>query len=321
MIACHITPDKLHPYNLLYQCYPFLQIRRSRVTLRQNVLPKIFPPPSERKRQRIRGPSVLADTSSSLTSPHSSSQFPNIIGGFSTEPLNLSASSQGNGESKGDWKFPNLLASPVLDDAQSTSLSDSHTGLPRKRKLFPDIFKLEPTSIESPSLTYIDPPSVSEHKPIVVIPPPISPLAVLSTSNEPVTSTTTHVPFSNRPSTSMKIKLEMDALVFDKMTETIRKDVPHRFPSVVVHDCGNHMLLYRVRDTDNANYNPMIDFSLRILMDMTVRVWLRGTRLEDAELDWVLSDSNGRITQWNQLFRILSKYIDGIANPSPDYIY
>ena len=258
------------------------------MTLRPNAVPTIFPPPSERKQRRraLRTQSPSTSTQLSTSRAVESPRFPHLTHGFSSEPLNLTSDSTAEMTLPVvEKKFPNLLAAPHLEETLSTSSSDSFaTQPPIQREL------LEEPVQHSWHRTESQPPAD-----IVIKKRKSSNLLTEQSTSKQSTST-------------MQIKEEPLALSYETMVQTVKDDLSQKFPPIIVQFWHDHILLYTIKDTDNLGCSPVINFCLRILMDMTVRVWVNGTRLKDSQLDFVLSRTNGKITQWIQLYELLSKY-------------
>ena len=70
--------------------------------------------------------------------------------------------------------------------------------------------------------------------------------------------------------------------------------------------CYTTYVLYNCKDNTNRGVN--IQITMRILPDMTVRVFLGDEILPNSELNWALSHTNEIILFWSQLDNLLVRY-------------
>ena len=65
------------------------------------------------------------------------------------------------------------------------------------------------------------------------------------------------------------------------------------YSHINVLPCEDNILLYNVHGKPNTNRGVSVQITMRLLPDMTVRVFLRNEILPNSELNWVLSHTNG----------------------------
>ena len=74
--------------------------------------------------------------------------------------------------------------------------------------------------------------------------------------------------------------------------------------------CEDHVVVYHLNKVDDKEHFAHIPLSLtiRILQDMSVRVFVHSERLPDSDLKWALSHTNGLLHFWSQLDNIITRY-------------
>ena len=72
--------------------------------------------------------------------------------------------------------------------------------------------------------------------------------------------------------------------------------------------CEDHVVVYNLNKVDDNDHFAHISLTIRILQDMSVRVFVHSERLPDSDLKWALSHTNGLLQFWSQLDNIITRY-------------
>ena len=59
---------------------------------------------------------------------------------------------------------------------------------------------------------------------------------------------------------------------------------------------------------DDKEHSAHISLTIRILQDMSIRVFVHSERLPDGDLKWALTHTNGLLQFWSQLDNIITRY-------------
>ena len=103
--------------------------------------------------------------------------------------------------------------------------------------------------------------------------------------------------------------LDADRIIsYQDLKVSAKQHLLDAYSHINVLPCENNILLYNVHGKDNTNRGVSIQMTMRILPDMTVRVFQRDEILPNSELKWALSHPNGILLFWSQLDNLLTRY-------------
>ena len=99
-------------------------------------------------------------------------------------------------------------------------------------------------------------------------------------------------------------------------TEVSNK-IRSEFPGTELHiqECTDHMLIYKLSDGLDVTLNPKINFAMRILQDLSIKMWISNVEIQSQQLKWILGHTGDKLTLWSQLFEMCRRYQDV---PEPD---
>ena len=97
------------------------------------------------------------------------------------------------------------------------------------------------------------------------------------------------------------------------MKESIVEHIRQTYPRISVLLHKNNVLLYCIHGHDDLDIAVNISMTMRILPDMTVRVFINGQKLQPNELNWALSHTNGIVQLWSQIDSLLSRYSSDVV--------
>ncbi len=97
---------------------------------------------------------------------------------------------------------------------------------------------------------------------------------------------------------------------YEHMTRSIEHHLRNTFPHIHVLPCEDNILLYNLDGKDHTDCCVSIPMTIRILPDMTVRIFIKDQKLPSSELKWALSHTKGIVLYWSQLDNILTRYGD-----------
>ena len=88
---------------------------------------------------------------------------------------------------------------------------------------------------------------------------------------------------------------------------------PHlttEFPTtyLIVRQCDDHILIYKLSDSEVLERNPSIYFTIRILKDLSIKVYINGILIHVSQLHWIIGHTNTALSCWTQLFDIIKRY-------------
>ena len=72
--------------------------------------------------------------------------------------------------------------------------------------------------------------------------------------------------------------------------------------------CEDHVVVYNLNKVDDKEHSAHISLTIRILQDMSIRVFVHSERLTDRDLKWALSHTIGLLQFWSQLDNIITRY-------------
>ena len=72
--------------------------------------------------------------------------------------------------------------------------------------------------------------------------------------------------------------------------------------------CEDHVVVYNLNKVDDKEHSAHISLTIRILQDMSIRVFVHSERLPDGDLKWALTHTNGLLQFWSQLDNIITRY-------------
>ena len=72
--------------------------------------------------------------------------------------------------------------------------------------------------------------------------------------------------------------------------------------------CEDHVVVYNLNKVDDKEHSAHISLTIRILQDMSIRVFVHSERLPDGDLKWALTHTNGLFQFWSQLDNIITRY-------------
>ena len=80
-------------------------------------------------------------------------------------------------------------------------------------------------------------------------------------------------------------------------TEVSNK-IRSEFPGTELHiqECTDHMLIYKLSDGLDVTLNPKINFAMRILQDLSIKMWINNVE--------ILSQQNFHIVTWTRKYRM-----------------
>ena len=64
--------------------------------------------------------------------------------------------------------------------------------------------------------------------------------------------------------------------------------------------CEDYVVVYNQNKVYDKEHFPHISLTIRILQDMSIRVYVHSERLTDRDLKWALSHTNGLLQFWSQ---------------------
>ena len=115
-----------------------------------------------------------------------------------------------------------------------------------------------------------------------------------------------------REETLQSAWVESDTIsTYQELTRLIRERLDKSFPAVRSVDCGDHVILYKLEQSEDKDRSVAVAVTIRLLDDMTVSVFIRDGRLPNSELNWALSHTGGKLQLWSQLDNILARYVIG----------
>ena len=80
------------------------------------------------------------------------------------------------------------------------------------------------------------------------------------------------------------------------------------YPEITIQQHVNHVVLFKFKNNDDINSNPVISCCMRIFDDLLVRLWINSVELQKAQFQWLLSHTGGRLCLWSQLWKLLNRY-------------
>ena len=100
------------------------------------------------------------------------------------------------------------------------------------------------------------------------------------------------------------------------MKGSIVEHLCETYPGITVLLHKSNVLLYCLHGHDDLDIAVNISMTMRILPDMTVRVFINGQKLRPNELNWALSHTNGIVQHWSQIDNLLSRYSSDVVEIS-----
>ena len=67
------------------------------------------------------------------------------------------------------------------------------------------------------------------------------------------------------------------------------------YPEIQILQHDNHVVLFKFKNNDDINSNPVISFCMRIFDDLFVRLWSNSVELQKVQLQWLLSHTGSRL--------------------------
>ena len=95
---------------------------------------------------------------------------------------------------------------------------------------------------------------------------------------------------------------------YASLSESIVQHVHDIYPGITVMPHKNNLLLYCLHGQNDLDIGVSCSMTIRILPDMTIRVFIDGQMLSNRELHWALSHTKGKLKLWSQLENMLSRY-------------
>ena len=71
------------------------------------------------------------------------------------------------------------------------------------------------------------------------------------------------------------------------------------YSEIQIQQHDNHVVLFKFKNNDDINSNPVISFCMRIFDDLLVRLWINSVELQKAQFQWLLSHTGGRLCLWS----------------------
>ena len=71
------------------------------------------------------------------------------------------------------------------------------------------------------------------------------------------------------------------------------------FTDIVIRQDEQQVLLYKLHQVFSMTHRPSVCFSLRIFHDLSVSLWINGTKLKDSDLTWLLGHTKGKLSLWS----------------------
>ena len=104
---------------------------------------------------------------------------------------------------------------------------------------------------------------------------------------------------------------------YQQLTTTLDNRLRTGFPTtdLIVRHCDDNNLIYKLSDSEVIERNPTIHFIIRILKDLSIKLYIHGILIHDSQLHWIISQTNHALSCWTQLFEIIKRY--NVA-PVPD---
>ena len=104
---------------------------------------------------------------------------------------------------------------------------------------------------------------------------------------------------------------------YQQLTTTLDNRLRTEFPTIdlIVRHCGAHSLIYKLSDCEVIERNPSIYFTIRILKDLSIKLYINGILIHVSQLHWIIGHTNNALSCWTQLFEIIKRY--NVA-PVPD---
>ena len=106
---------------------------------------------------------------------------------------------------------------------------------------------------------------------------------------------------------------------YQQLTTTLDNRLRTEFHTIdlIVRHCGAHSLIYKLSDCEVIERNPSIYFTIRILKDLSIKLYINGILIHVSQLHWIIGPTNNALSCWTQLFEIIKRY--NVA-PVPDII-
>lgn len=101
---------------------------------------------------------------------------------------------------------------------------------------------------------------------------------------------------------------------YEQFSRDVKGHLQSSFPSIFVHLSKDHVLLYKLKHSEDASRSLAVSLTIRVYKNMSLSVWISNTKL--VSLDWILSHTQSRLLFWSQLYNIVSRY--SIDTPDVD---
>ena len=95
---------------------------------------------------------------------------------------------------------------------------------------------------------------------------------------------------------------------------SLSKKSRSEFPANELHiqECADHILLYKLSDVSR---NPKINFAMRILQDLSIKMWICDVEIQSQQLQWILGHTEDKLSLWRQLNELCRRHQEV---PEPD---
>ena len=113
-------------------------------------------------------------------------------------------------------------------------------------------------------------------------------------------------------------RLNLDEIKsYNAFKTEVSNKIRSEFPGTELHiqECTDHMLIYKLSDGLDVTLNPKINFAMRILQDLSIKMWISNVEIQSQQLKWILGHTGDKLTLWSQLFEMCRRYQDV---PEPD---
>ena len=101
---------------------------------------------------------------------------------------------------------------------------------------------------------------------------------------------------------------------YEDFRRSVVEHVTGTHPSVYIKLCNDHVMLCNLYHTEDVDHGVSVSSTIRILLDMSVRVFIKGDMLPDNAINWAVSHTNGVLKFWSQLDTVMTRYL----NSTPD---
>ena len=100
---------------------------------------------------------------------------------------------------------------------------------------------------------------------------------------------------------------------FQDLRAALANKLSTDYPEIQIQQHNNHVVLFKFKNNDDINSNPVISFCMRIFDDLLVRLWINSVELQKAQFQWLLSHTEGRLCLWSQLWELLNRYSKDVS--------